>query len=373
MGTSVAYLNDSTRRSSELADGRPISLQLWYPATARTGRTASYLFEPQLAATLESRGYYGVDSTTVAAWNVLPTHAVLDARITSGRHPLVTLSVGLGVIRANYTSIAEELASHGYVVALVESPQAGVLVRPNGGVVTDTTSRLDTAARHRQAVDDWARDVSFALDHLQSRRPPGNLHRIGRAIDWRHVGAIGHSSGGLVAVAVCQGDARVRACVDMDGGLVTPAAEPLASFVETGVSKPMLILRSQPLYSDADFARRGITRAQWEQRGDADRQAFSDFVTRSRAPVWRIRLAGTGHFSFSDAPFVMPSAVTRFGGTFVEPIRGLHIVGATLREFLERAPADPTWDGHDLATRYPELTITRETPPHSSSAPAQRR
>jgi dienelactone hydrolase len=358
VGTAVIPLVDSSRRDADLPDGRPIMVQLWYPAARARGSIAPYLFDRGLGAELIRWQYYGLDTATLARWSTLHTHAIVDAPVAPGRHPLVTLSVGLGVIRANYTSIAEALASHGVIVMLVESPLAGFIVLPEGRVVQDTTSRLQEAANHRAAVTSWARDVVFALDWLQSARGAGAMASVARAVDWTRIGAMGHSSGGLVAVQACERDARIRACVDMDGGMATPTGEPMADFVRTGTTKPTLLLRSEPVYSDADFARRGMTRAQWEQRGKAGHAAIDSVVARAHAPFWVASVRGTGHFSFTDAPFVMPTTITRFGGRIIAPERGLDAIDETLRAFFDEAWGTRPGALAAVTRSFPELTIS---------------
>lgn len=359
VGTTVAYLVDSTRTDADFPTGRPITLQLWYPAERATGVRAAYLLEPQLGSTLRRIGYYGVDSAALKTWESLRTHAWTNAPPLPGRHALVTLSVGLGVVRANYTSIATQLASRGYIVAMVESPLAGLMVLPNGQTVMDTTNRLEAAAGHRAAVAAWSRDVSFVLNELSSQRAPANIHRVAATIDWSRVGAIGHSSGGLVAIATCETDVRVRACANMDGGLATPQQEPIADFVAKGVTKPTLVMRSHPIYSDSDFARRGLTREAWEKRNAAGSIAFDAFAVRSTGPVWVARVAGTGHFTFSDAPYVMPSAISRFGGKIIAADRGLDVITTVLLAFFDQQLAARPADVGDLGLHLSEVTITR--------------
>ena len=140
VGTVVDYLTDVDRRDGEFPAGRPITLQLWYPASRPADSTASYLAEPALEAALLRQRYYGVDSAALTQWASLPTHASVGAAPQSSGLPLLLFSVGLGVIRANYTSIAEELASRGYVVAVVESPLQGLMVTADDATVTDTSA-----------------------------------------------------------------------------------------------------------------------------------------------------------------------------------------------------------------------------------------
>jgi len=360
VGTTVAYLVDASRKDREFPDGRPITLQLWYPvdATQSSVPTAPYLVEHGLADALASQGYYGVESATLAGWSNLATHSHVDAKPLDGRRPLATFSVGLGVLRANYTTIAEELASQGYVFALVESPLAGCMMRPDGKLVQETTNRLDDPAEHRAAIDAWTLDVRFVLDRLAAKEGASILSAVGATIDWKRVAAIGHSSGGLVAMQLAGVDERVRAAVDLDGGLVTPDREPLARCAADGAKRPSLLLRSKPLYDDADFARRGITREDWEKRGAPTKAALEAFSAASKAPFVVAAVAGTGHLSFSDAPFVMPDTITRFGGKPIDPARGRWEITTAVRTFLEDAFADRAGGAFTAALKdLPEIEI----------------
>jgi dienelactone hydrolase len=365
VGTVVAYLTDTTRRDGDFASGRPITVQLWYPAANSLGAPAAYLIEKGLGDTLVSTDYYGIDTTALKKWPTVRTHSHIGAPAMAGNHPLITFSVGAGVARANYTSIAEELASHGYIVALVESPLAGMMMLPSGRVITDTAGRFQTPAAHRTGVALWSRDISFALDQLHSRSLTPEVKRVAETIDWTRIGATGHSSGGLVAIAACESDPRVRACVNLDGGMASPEQEPMADFVATGTTKPTLLLRSKPLYSDADFARRGLTREQWEKRGEGGRIALDSVFARARGPLWMGFVAGTGHMSFSDAPFVMPSAISRFGGKIIAAQRGLLVITSVMRAFFDQELGHATNAVDELSklsARFPEVTITRIKP-----------
>ncbi len=361
VGTVVNYLNDGTRRDSVFPTGRPINLQLWYPAAHASEHPAPYFPEPGLRPALEHYGYYDMSAATFAAWSALATHSSLDAPPTAGRHPLLAFSVGLGMIRANYTSLAEELASHGYIVALVESPLQGMLVRPDGMVVTDTIGLFESAAAHRRAVSGWAGDIAYTLDALLGRTVPPALARIASHIDSDRIGAIGHSSGGLVAVQACELDPRITACVDMDGGLADPEGAFLADFAAAHLTTPTLFLRSQPLYDDTTFARRGITREEWTRRGEAGQKAFDAFTAKSPSLVTVAAVAGTGHLSFSDVPFVMPTGISRFGGRIIAADRGWLAITTVLRGFFAEVFEGRIGSLQQAAGRFPEVALTVPT------------
>jgi dienelactone hydrolase len=357
VATRIAHLVDSARGDSDFPNGRPITVQAWYPTTRTAGARARYLPDQGLGAALVRSGYYGIDSTTLRVWDTLQTHSVLDGPPAPGNHPAVTFSVGLGVIRANYTTLAEGLASNGYVVIAVESPLAGLMVLPGGSIVSDTAGRGQEPAVHRQWLVAWSRDISSVIDRLFAGRIP-SLAPISAAIDRRRVGAAGHSSGGLVALETCRLDRRFTACIDLDGGLAAPTGEPICECLVTGLDRPSLMLRSRPVYSDEDFAKRGTTREKWLARNRAGGVAFDSMMARSRGALVAAAVEGTGHFNFSDAPFVMPSAINRFGGRIIDGTRGYRLILATMIQFFDRAFAgDVRPSLAAVAARFPELKV----------------
>lgn len=365
IGTTVFTITDSSRADSLMKGTRyrQLNVQLWYPVDARRGGVhARYLAEPALLPVLLGSQYYGIDSATLRTWGELTTHAWLNAAPRRGSYPILTFSHGLGVVRANYTSLVEELASHGFVLAMIDHPHSGVAVMPDGSIVSaaDLGNAVnDPAATRRRAVDEAA-DITFVLDRLERRTVAPSAAAVGPTIDWRRAGAIGHSSGGLVAVEACNRDARLRACADLDGGPVTPAGEPMADFAARGVTKPALVLRSQPLYSDEDLARRGRTRAQWDATGNASMAALDSLGGRSSGPLFIARVAGTGHMSFSDGPFTMPTTLTQFGGKIIDATRGWKVITTTLREYFGAIfSTQPERFPGDLMSRFPELTLRR--------------
>jgi hypothetical protein len=101
VGTTVTYLTDTSRRDADFPGGRPITLQLWYPAARNAKPVAPYLFEHELRDVVVSEEYYGMDTVLLRAWSTVRTHSRVGAPISPGRHPLLTYSVGLGVVRAN--------------------------------------------------------------------------------------------------------------------------------------------------------------------------------------------------------------------------------------------------------------------------------
>jgi dienelactone hydrolase len=282
---------------------------VWYPA-AKAVSPGGYISQKASAEIQASEGYYEQSVETIRSWTQTKTNASEDAPIANGRFPLIILLPGAGVFAFNYTTLAEQFASHGYFVAVIDyfSPHA---------------------PRRNYAKDDFA-----ATENDMAHVAVDTLHALLAVKNWsEHInpGSVqiaGHSIGGAAAISAARLDRNIRASVDMDGA-------PFGQSLEGAVC-PVLILRSKPLYSDADLAKRGRSREQFERAAADARKVWTEFTAKSGSyPVHVLSILGTGHFSFSDAPFVMPNTITRFGGKLIEPLRGYSVVTNCVLEFFE--------------------------------------
>ncbi len=235
---------------------------------------------------------------------------VCGRKTNCGSRAFAHLSAGAGVYGFQYTALAEEFASHGYVVAVVDyfSLQA-----PKRSYGDDDFAAME---------NDMARAAIATLKALSSSAQWSSRIRLD------HVGVAGHSIGGAAAIAAARLDRRFVASADLDGA-------PFGESVR-GAASPVLVLRSKPMYSDAELTKRGRSREQWDKMGQEARKVWTDFEAKSGATkveVWSVQ--GTGHFSFSDAPFVMPDAITRFGGNTTTAERAQQVIAGCLTEFFD--------------------------------------
>jgi dienelactone hydrolase len=286
---------------------------LWYPAAARSREAHVPYVSRDYLRNVKDGDYYGQSRATLDGWTQIATAATADAKPRSGKIPLIIFMPGAGVYGIHYSGLGQELASHGFAVAVIDyfAPSA-----PDYGYSEDDSARME---------QDMARSAVELLATLKHHP------RWKKALDLEHVGAAGHSIGGAAAISAARSEQRIRLAVDLDG----------APFGESkrGTVVPALVLRSAPIYSDADLAKRGRTREQWQKMGAEARKTWADFVQHSGGnSVTVYSLSGTGHFSFSDAPFVMPDTITRFGGQPIAPRRGYAIITSCLLEFFTRLP-----------------------------------
>ena len=335
VGTTVLHLTDESRRdvvSKNPGEFREIMVQVWYPSASKSGPRTPYLPDPSLLRTMMTRGYYGQDASTLAQWRDIRTHSVWNAPVQPGhRFPLILFSPGLGITRSNYTAFAEELASHGFVVAGIDSPYLGLTVLPNGRVLSvsdDPSNESEDEGVISTHLALYVSDAAFVVRELEHPRGESPVN-LSKAIAGEKIGMFGHSLGGAAALETCRAHLRFSACADLDGA-------PFGRVLHEGARKPTLLLLESPDYTDADLAAKGRTREQWEAMGRKNNSLWAALGVNRGVPVYKVKIRGTGHLSFSDAPFVMPSTITEFGGRILDAQTTFNRITTYLLAFFDQ-------------------------------------
>ena len=216
-------------------------VSLWYPAAPSDGPRAPYMTPAESRLQLTSRGITGVPPD---ALSTVRTNAVSDAAPAGrqGSLPLVVLSPGFTSPRSTLTALAEDLASHYYVVAGIdhtyESLRDGLSRRAGHHLPRPGGTPAGPGLREK-VVTGRAADVSFVLGELTGAHPPWPGAAL---IDPSRMAMAGHSIGGAAAISAMLADSRVRAGLDMDG--TTHARIPAR-----GLSRPFLFLGKQSNYT----------------------------------------------------------------------------------------------------------------------------
>jgi predicted dienelactone hydrolase len=317
VGTRVLVLADPERADPvEPEEGpRTLVVQLWYPLAQRaagaSGNRAAYV-DGELLAAFDELSYYGQGLEVLADWEGRATHALEDAPARAGALPLLLLSHGLGVSRVHYAALAQDLASHGFAVAVPDHPHGGVTVLPDGRVLaSDRDPLLGTAGGFGQRASEWARDLVLLLDRL-----PAALG-ADVALDTGRVVAIGHSLGGSAAIEATRLDERIVAAVNMDGG-------PSSTLEAEGLRGRALVLKAMAGRPDDRL-----------DPGERMLAVWRDLVAKGDGRLHYVAVFGAGHLSFSDAPFVMPDTITRFGTSVARREEIHRAVCRVLREYVE--------------------------------------
>lgn len=352
VGTQTFHFVDTKRAEifDEARDGkRELMVQIWYPAQAGTGKQTSFIPDTRILRYMGMS--YGLPGFTFQQLKYVSSHAYSGAELSSAQtsYPLILGNPGNASSRFLHTSQAEHLASHGYIVAVIDHTYNTLATEfPGGQIKTNTTDSLfspDDDYRTGQEIRDHlgkvlTDDVAFVLDQfelIQSGQIPSQLK--GR-VDLGHVGVFGHSIGGATAYDASY-DPRIAAGIDLDGGLYRLRDR-------EALRKPFLFINSESyyeqlqrvmdnrVYTDAELNRMGSTR-EWEDQVTEDKKLE---LERMRATIDEggqvLYIKNTEHLNFTDAQFTSPF-FNMLGITGkITPERANSVINAYMLDFFDR-------------------------------------
>lgn len=284
----VDPVRDEPHTSADLKDKRELLLRIWYPVDPHVeGNYAEYMnqesFDWMIKMFFLSR-YFTLPKD---ANDQIKPHALKDAPLAGStrQFPLILFSPGLFYVSYSYAAFVEDLASHGYVVAVISHPYiSGITSFPDGHTVepvkiADTKKNINVFLK--DSFDIMVKDVGTILNRLEVLNSGGNPNPDEQQwvcrIDADKIGMLGHSIGGAVALQQCAQDERFKACVNMDG-------VPLGSVAEDGTDKPVMILRSVNIFKNKEF---------------------KSFWNKLTGDAYSVRIIGSGHTAYTDVGIML--------------------------------------------------------------------
>jgi dienelactone hydrolase len=337
---------------------RELLAWIWYPAAPpRPSQTVDdYLPAPWQTA-LQRHGGVLLTQFLTRDLSRVRAHSIRDAEVSPQlpSYPVILMRAGLAALTTDYTALAEDLTSHGYVVVGFDAPfRTIVVVLPDGRVIertpqndADLLSGPQQEQLANKLVQTWSSDMGFALDQLEELNTADPTGRFLGRLDVQTVGVFGHSLGGATALQFCHDDSRCKAGIDVDGA-------PLGNVIAEGVTQPfMFLLSDHRAESDSDASQPEAIR-----HAGANLHSIYGRLPSDRRLIIMIR--GAGHYMFSDdgamlkSPLVM--RVVRSLG--IVPLDGrrqvavtAHYVSTFFDVYLKGAPASQL----SIQSEYPEI------------------
>ncbi len=328
---------------------RELLAWVWYPSSQ--AGTTEYIPTAMRTAGWSQSGLLGwlthdlsrVHAHSTDNGEVLPAEAP---------YPVAILRGGASAPVVNYTTIAEDLASHGYIVVGIDAPyRTGVVVFPDGRVMRRTPENnpeLCDGPEKRECFNRllsvWVADIGFAIDQLVKLNTSDPTGRFTGRIDLTRIGVFGHSFGGSQAAQFCHDDARCKAGIDIDG-------IPLGSVIQEGMQQPFLFVFSAQIHA-TDPDSRAV---------QADIQSLYDHLPAvGRA---RVAIRGSFHFTFSDDGALLKSSVIRgvlkaIGLQRIDGARQLEVTAYCVRTFFDAYIRRQSTSPACLASpNYPEIEL----------------
>jgi len=335
VGVTSLYLKDTSRPDPWVPSVpyRALMVSLFYPAASANGTEQQYMTPTESRLLLEDGEITSVPPDLLST---VRTNSVRDARPAGRPHslPLVVLSPGHSKPRATLTSLAEDLASHGYVVAVVDHTYENVAQTfPDGRVTTCVTCEMIKDETVWTKLNRGrATDASFVIDQLTGRHP---AWRGARLIDTTRIAMGGHSAGGASSIPALLTDQRIGAGFDIDGSTHD-------DIPESGQPKPFMFLGRAEQYTPGSGAPAATWERSWEGMTGWKRWLLVD---------------GAKHVSFTDVGILLAMAGLDDGAA-IEAGRAQAITRAYVRAFLDRhlrGVPQPLLGGP--TPRYPEVTF----------------
>lgn len=314
---SIHYVHFTDESRIELFDNdldskREITAKVWYPTDKKSA------CEP-----------YVRNADFAIKYCMLP-EIFRDLRTNSGRdlpvsskekkYPVLLFSHGWGEHYSQNSILMEELASHGYIVfSIAHHFECRFSSYPDGRVIhLDVTSRrfqkiwremqnpqaqelimhkvfeAGNDQERRQVLEEmvkacpsgltespkyWAEDIAFFLDQLTILNKQSRIFK--KKLDLDHIGVLGMSMGGIASGEIGLADKRVKAGVNIDGGLS-------GSLLDKKLHIPFLFMNSSRFLGYGHL-----------------------FTRKSSVDCYSLSVKGSGHYNFSDysiypAPLVAP-------------------------------------------------------------------
>ena len=125
----------------------------------------------------------------------------------------------------------------------------------------------------------WAEDISFFIDQLNEMNNENKNFK--RKLDLDRIGVFGMSLGGIASSEVCMSDKRVKACVNIDGGIY-------GSILRNEIQVPAMFLNSKRYLGYGNL-----------------------FSGKSKMDCYSLSVRNSDHYNFSDySIYPVPSVIS---------------------------------------------------------------
>ncbi len=310
VGATALRVTDKSRKEMhiETDNFRELMLQIFYPAQP-SGKKAPYL-NPRIIEVVKAdlSKMTGTSVEELSYLDALKSHSFENVQVASDQqmYPILIFSPGWGTPTNLYSSLLEDLASHGFIVVGINYPYVTNPVELSDGNIVKSIERPKDPVKKRevskQEIKIWVQDIKFVIDELEKFNNYDSNSIFKNKLDTKRIGIFGHSFGGSVAVQACKYDQRCVAGADIEGKLYDVAK----------LNKPFMFIM-------APHAQEAL-------------QPIKDLSKDSKV-VSYFEVSGTNHGSFTDLYLIAKFKKEILPA--LDPTQGIQGTRKLLREFFD--------------------------------------
>lgn len=374
IGTTTYHWVDQSRPelfTADPSDHRQLMAQVWYPAKAMPGAPRA----PYMADADSLTPYLGrvlhMPEFLFAHFRYVTGNAVEDAPPAEDQpaYPVLIYLSGLGGQRQVNTAQTEALVSQGYIVVGIDQPGgSAAVILPDGQVIAgtgrainplinqsgwpqDPIPELNGAPMPEGIIPYFGQDATSTIDQLEKLNQADPKGLLTGRIDLARVGVFGISLGAIDGAQACAKDARIKACLLMDGFVPRDAMNGNLKTPTMFITRPADTMRLERARSGG-WAEQDIAITL-----DTMKAAYKSLP----GDGYYIDMPTMFHINFTDAPYWLPFG-TLVGLTGpIDGRRGWEIVNAYSVAFFDRelkGKTSPLLEGQT----FPEATIQIRRP-----------
>jgi dienelactone hydrolase len=311
-----------------------MAVKVWYPSGEK-GNQAPYLENVDFAIN---------NFNFPEIYRNLLTNSFMEVPISIAekRFPVLIFSHGWGEHLSQNTILMEELASHGYVVfSLSHDFESKFTFYPDGHTVSINTnserfiqimseqqnpgvmelynemftvnsdkSRLEIFVKTsnlmptllKESPKYWAEDIEFFINKLPDINKSNSTLKT--KLNLEQIGVFGMSMGGIAANEVCVENSKVKAGVNIDGGIY-------GSTIDTLMNTPFMFINSQRYLGYGQL-----------------------FISKSSKDCYSVTVRNSDHYNFTDYA-LYPTQTNMMVGT-VDAAIPIEFMNAMILTFFDK-------------------------------------
>ena len=256
-----------------------------------------------------------------------------------GAYPLIVFSHGTTGTKSSNTSLYNELASHGYVVASIDHTYQALFTTFADGHTTwidmdyirEFTAEDAHSDRQRscELYQKWMKirmdDMNLVIDSILAKAQEGNAESVYQRVDPDKIGVIGHSLGGSAALGIGRTRKDVSAVISLEAPFMYDIEGTKdGEFVWNEKPYPIPVLN---VYTES-----WNHLSEWKQY--AENYAL---LSDTAATAFNVHISGAVHLSLTDLSLASPFLTRMLAGKkpTIDAITCLETINKVSLEFFD--------------------------------------